>query len=763
MKEKIMEIINASKINMNPTEIMKKIKRDSSVEDLRELLNDLDELVKSGDLRTAPGNKYKINELIKGTIDMHLKGNAHLILDVKNDESEDIFIPRNQMNGAYDGDRVSIEITNKKRNEARVVKVLERNLGGGIGEVYSDNGELKIKSLNADLPYNIVVDKTDLKLFDGHLVKLAYVKDLSPKNVLVKVDRIIGHKNAPDIDTRLIAEEFNIPYEFSEEEDKEAESLPTELSESMINSELNNGRKDYRNDIIFTIDGKDTKDIDDAISLKMLPNGNYQLGVHIADVSYYVKEGSLLWKEAELRGNSNYLGDKVIPMLPIALSNGICSLNPNVDRYTISCIMEIDHSGNVVSKSINKGIIRSRKKMNYDAVQDIIENKDTEDTESYTTLPYVAREGETIEFIAFSNNMTKEELLEYNKDIEIKKGTEVNIPVRKILKNMHVVSKTLRAEKNRRGNLEFLGDEKKFEYDKNGKPCKILPHLQREAEKIIEDMMIVANESVATTFYEKNLPFVYRLHGTPVPRSLDEFLKFLSAQGIKYNGKINTENASNEQLQELISFLKSNLDEDKYKVYNRKLLRCMQKAYYGTDNIGHYGIGSECYTHFTSPIRRFSDLLVHKSITEYLVNKNYEDKFLKSWASYLTTVCEHISETERNSEKAEYAMDDMLVAEYMEGYDDEEGNHIGGYIGEEYDAIIDTCLPHSFFVQTPDLIEGRVDLALMDGFYQYNEEAAAYTKNNKVVLRYGDKVRVKCIGASKAKRTVDFELVRKVA
>ncbi len=188
----------------------------------------------------------------------------------------------------------------------------------------------------------------------------------------------------------------------------------------------------------------------------------------------------------------------------------------------------------------------------------------------------------------------------------------------------------------------------------------------------------------------------------------------------------------------------------------------MQKAYYGIENIGHFGIASECYTHFTSPIRRFSDLLVHTSINEYLVNKNYEEKFMKDWAAYLTVACEHISETERVSEKAEYAMDDMQDAEYMEGYIDNNGNKIGGHVGEEFDAVIDTCLPHSFFVQTDKLIEGRVDLATTKGFYQYNENLMAYTRNNKVALRYGDKVRVKCIAASKDRREIDFELVRKL-
>ena len=752
MKEEILKIINSSERNLNATEILDKIKSNTTAEDLRSLLDELDSLCKEGLIRTCSGNTYKKNDLIVGVLDVHEKGNAHLLMD----DGEDIFIPKNKMCGANDKDRVSVEITNKETNEGRVVRVLEKSLGNAIGEVYSEDGVLKVKCITKDLPYRVIVEESDLELVDGLLVKLKYVKNIDKHTVVASIDHIIAHKNAADADTRLIAEEFNIPVDFSKEALEEAKNMPEALTEEMINEALKEGAEDFRNDIIFTIDGKDTKDIDDAVSLKVLPNGNYELGVHIADVSRYVTEGSALWKEAFLRGNSNYLGDKVIPMLPIELSNGICSLNPNVDRFTISCIMEIDHSGKIVTKRITKGIIKSRKKMNYDAVQDIIEDKDTKDTNDYTTLEYVLKDGETLKSVAFENNMTESELLEYNPNFDSK---VVNVPVRKIIKNMFASSKEIKASKHRRGELEFISDEKKHKYDENGKTIDVVPRVQREAENLIEDFMIAANESVASTFFEMSVPFVYRLHGQPSPKSMEDFMKFLHSLGEVYNKKFDTDNISNFELQDLMEHFK---DKPIYKILNKKLLRSMQKAYYGIENIGHFGIASECYTHFTSPIRRFSDLLVHTSINEYLVNKNYEEKFMKDWAAYLTVACEHISETERVSEKAEYAMDDMQDAEYMEGYIDNNGNKIGGHVGEEFDAVIDTCLPHSFFVQTDKLIEGRVDLATTKGFYQYNENLMAYTRNNKVALRYGDKVRVKCIAASKDRREIDFELVRKL-
>ena len=758
MRKKILKIIESSSRNLNPIEILEMISgKNTTVEQLRDLISELDSMCNEGLILTGSGNTYKKSNLVKGVLDVHEKGNAHLIMP---SNMKDIFITRDGMHGACDNDIVLVEITEPENGVGRVVKVINRSLGKSIGEVVTENGKLKVISLDKNLPFDLEIeDNPNIELVDGLLVNLKYVKDINKRRVLARIDSVICHKNAPDADTRLLASEFQIPVDFCEEAIREAKAMPQELDESDIESEINKGREDFRSDIIFTIDGKDTKDIDDAIGLKMLQNGNFELAVHIADVSHYVKEGSALWKEAELRGNSNYLGDKVIPMLPIELSNGICSLNPEVDRYALSCIMEIDRSGNVVNKRVTKGIIKSRKKMNYDAVQDIIDGKDTEDTKDYTTLDYVATKNDTLESIAYKYNLTKEEILKYNPNIEIKQGVSVKIPCRDIIKNMYGLSKLLKIRKEKRGELEFLNDEKKFKFDENGKVIGITPRIQREAEKLIENFMIVANESVARIVFEKKLPFVYRVHGIPSQKSMEDFMKFLELTGNHYTGKLTAEQVSNFQLQDLIKYLKQ---KENYAVYSKKLLRCMQKAYYSPENIGHYGIASLCYTHFTSPIRRFSDLLVHKSLTEYLVNKNLEDKFLKDWASYLSVVTEHVSETERTSQECEYAMDDMLAAEYMEGYVDEEGVKHGGHIGEEYDATIDSCLPHAFFVQTDNLIEGRVELSTLADYYEYRDELMAYVRNNRVCYRFGDKVRVKCIGASKEKREVDFTLVRKM-
>ena len=391
MREKILQIIEKENRNLNPIEIMDQIKKNSTVDDLTKLMQELDKLCRDGILRQANGNSYKKNELITGVLDMHEKGNAHLL--VKN--GDDIFIARNNIHGANDKDTVLIDFVNKDKSEGKVVKIIKRSLGKSLGEVIDDNGKLYVKPLDKDLPFYIDIDINDCEfnLVDGLIVHLDYVKDISKDRVLAKVDSVIGHKNAPGNETQIamIASEFGIHLFFPEAVKEEAKKFPHGLKEEDIKLEIQKGRVDLRGDTTVTIDGKDTKDIDDAIQDEIYPNGNYKVTVDIADVSYYVKMGSAIWEYAELKGNSDYLANKVGPMLPVELSNGICSLNPNEDRYALSCTMEIDHAGHIVNQNVYLSVIKSKKKMNYDAVQDIIENKDTEDTKDYITLKYTVK------------------------------------------------------------------------------------------------------------------------------------------------------------------------------------------------------------------------------------------------------------------------------------------------------------------------------------------------------------------------------------
>lgn len=763
LQKKVLEIIKASNKKMDALEIIRTMKDKFTSEELKDVIDALNALCKEGALKSCSGNSYKLNDLLVGKVDMHGKGNAHVIIP----GHDDVFIPRDRMRGAKDKDLVSVEYTNKEKNEGKIVKILSRSLGSNVAEVIMVDGEPSLSLCGEGVDFDIEIEESDINLVDGMLVHLEYVKDISNDRVLAKIDKVLGHKNAllnpgqepTEVSGEIakIACEYSLKLEFNEDTLEEAKSMPKSLSEEMINEGLKNGREDFRGDIIFTIDGKDTKDIDDAISVRLLQNGNYELGVHIADVSNYVRPGNPLWKEAEYRANSNYLGNKVIPMLPVELSNGICSLNPNEDRFTISCIMEISHDGAVVSSRVAKGIINSKKKMNYDAVQDIIDDKETEDTKGYDTLEYTLKNGETLESVAFSNGLTKEELLSYNKGlIEEKEGSVINIPVRKVLKNMHDLSKKISAFKYRRGEIKFVGDETKIYQDENDKVVDIKARDQRPAERLIEDFMVVANEEVCK-FLEEYRIATYRIHGVPLEMKINEFMKFLELQGIHYPGHFDAANISSADCQKILEYLE---DKEMYKILNKKLLRCMQKAVYSTENIGHFGIASPKYTHFTSPIRRFDDLMNHTSIS-YIFENNFEldETFINSWRAYLTTYCEHASDQERNSEKCEYAVDDMLKAFYMEEH-----------IGEEFESTVDSLMPTAFFVQTDNYIDGRVDTIETGennyvgvlSKYNYNENLMAYTKNGKVELRYGDRVLVRCINADHTKRQIDFALVRKL-
>ena len=758
MREKIIDIITNENRGLNPIEIMDKIKKNNTVDDLRSLIHELDLLCRDGILRCTSGNNYIINDLITGIVDEHEKGNAHILVEGQ----EDIFISKNNMKGAHNKDVVLVDLIDKTKREGKITRILKRSLGSNVGEVINDNGVLKVVPVTSNLPYEVVIEENNLNLVDGLYVHLEYIDDLGHDRVLARIDKILGHKNAllnnagepTEVSGEIakIACEYEIPLEFREETLEEAKKMPKSLSKELIEDELSKGRVDFRNELIYTIDGKDTKDIDDAISVKILPNGNYELGVHIADVSYYVKPGMSLWKEAEERGNSNYLGNKVIPMLPVELSNGICSLNPNEDRFTTSCIMEIDHSGKVVNKKVCKGIIRSKKKMNYDAVQALIDKDfDSPELEGYNTLVYNLKDGETIADVAFNNGISVSELLEYNKDFNTK-TKEVNVPCSKIIENAYKLSKEISAMKKRRGELSFVSDETKIYQDDNDVPYDIKARDARPAERLIEDFMVAANESVAEFLTEHKLA-TYRIHGTPLEKKMEEYLKFLELIGIHYPLKINVENISPMDIQHLLDYIK---DEKMYKMLNKKLLRSMQKAVYSTENIGHFGIASPMYTHFTSPIRRMDDLLNHTSIGYILNNEHLEGKFINSWTAYLSTICEHISECERNSEKCEYAVDDMLKAYYMQDH-----------IGDEFEATVDTLLSGSFFVQTDNYIDGRCDIIEsnyvgINSYYDYNENIMAYTRNNRVDLRYGDRVLVRCTASDPESREIDFALLRKI-
>lgn len=782
MREKILEIIERENRNLNPIDIVNRLYKNSTVEDYRKVMDELDSLCRDGILRQTSGNAYKKNELITGVLDMHEKGNAHLLVK----DGPDIFIAKNNMKGATDNDTVLVDYVNKEKNEGKVVRVLKRSLGRSLAEVVDVDGVYKIVPLDKELPYEVVVDTkdTEFSLVDGLIVHIDYVRDITKGKVLAKIDRVIGHKNAPGNDTEIamIASEFGVSVQVPEDAKEEAKKFPKSLDPAEIEKELKLGRRDLRGDTTTTMDGKDTKDIDDAVQDEICPNANFQSTIDIADVSYYVKMGSAIWKYAESKGNSDYLANKVGPMLPIELSNGICSLNPNEDRYAVSCRLEIDHSGRIVNQEVFLSVIRSKKKMNYDAVQDILEGKETEDTKDYTTIKYTVKENETIDDIAFKNCITPERLLEFNKPEDFKSGNEINIPISDVIKLMYKVSKVMDTRLAKDGKCDFdSNSEKKQIFDENDKLIDIQPRVQREAEHIIENHMIYANVGFTrfvcgalAEIIPQMVPFVFRIHEKPNPKKIEDFMTMLSVFGVNYPKKINPENVSSRDIRDLLEYLK---DSDHYNVFSKKLLRSMQKARYSPENEGHFGLGLQDYCHFTSPIRRMADLLVHTIFRVFLVEKDYSEENLRFWASYLTEVCEHISECERTSAECEYAVDDYYDAVYMEDK-----------IGKTFEATLDSPMPNSFFAETTDkYIDGKVDFIIneedakeletltdpneIEQFiaehvkpfpYEYNDAVYGYTKKGRVVYRYGDKILVSCIGSNPDKREIDFALVRKL-
>ena len=462
------------------------------------------------------------------------------------------------------------------------------------------------------------------------------------------------------------------------------------------------GRRDLRGEQIFTIDGDDTKDIDDAISIKRLSNGHYQLGVHIADVSYYVKEGDALDKDAMERGTSVYLVDRVIPMLPHELSNGICSLNPLVDRLAMSCVMEFDGKGKQIDYEIFESVICSKKQMTYKNVNLILEK-----------------------------NIVPEGYENFEESLH----------------TMKELADILRTMKEDRGYIDFEVDEAKILVDENCVPQDVVLRNRGVGENLIEDFMIAANECVATHIYFMNLPFLYRIHEVPKEEKIRSFLNYIQTLGYQVTGNLKENNPKS--IQKLIKMLD---DKPEFRVLSTLLLRSMQKAVYRAENIGHFGLASKCYTHFTSPIRRYPDTTVHRLLRTYLFQQKLDDNTMRHWEEKLVYIGEHSSSRERASIDCEREVEDMKMAEYMEKH-----------IGEEFEGMISSVLSFGMFVELDNLIEGLVPIKDMKDFFVYDEEHMTLTgERSHVKYTIGERVVVRVVRASKEEKIIDFEIIRKV-
>ena len=703
MKNDIINILKNSNKALSREELYNELDI-VSVEGVENLNKELDELVEDYTLYHTNKDRFMIFEdshLVKGKLSTNRKGYGFVEGGNTTSKEDDIFISADNMNGAIDGDLVICEITSKKniyKKEGRILKIIDRNLDGIVGEYQVKDGKGIVIPDNKKLKINLIIPKEEAhNVVPGHKV-LAKIKKETNNNIFYgTIEKILGHKNDPGVDILSVVYKYKINDEFPQEVMDSLNDIPDEVREEDFK-----GRTDLRNEQIFTIDGDDTRDIDDAISIKKLNNGNYLLGVHIADLGYYIEEGSPLDNEAMARGTSVYLVDRVIPMYPHKLCNGICSLNPDVDRLTISCVMEIDEKGKVVDHSLFPSVIHSRKQMTYKCVNKLLE------------------EG------------------------VVEEGYE---PFEKDLLLMNELSVILRKKMISKGYINFDVDEAKILVDENCVPIEIKRREQRTGEQLIENFMVIANETVAEHIFYMNLPFIYRVHEYPREERIRDFLSFVNTLGYHYNG--NLKDLNPRVVQGLLEYLS---DKKESKILNNLLLRCMQKAVYSSENIGHYGLASKCYTHFTSPIRRYPDTTVSRLLHTYLFNSSFNNDTIRHWDEKLSYVADLSSSKEQAAQNCEREVEDMKMAEYMESH-----------IGEEFEGMINSVLSFGMFVELDNLVEGLVPIKDMDDFYHYNEDTLTLTgqKSHKE-YRIGDRVRVKVVRASKEERQIDFELVEKL-
>ncbi len=697
MKERILKVLENVHEAKEAIEINDMLGLKSPSE-YRDVVNALEELVAEYKVFYTKKGKYILLKncpsLKIGKLSINKKGFGFVILD----KEEDIYIAKENLNDGLDDDIVLCEtFPGKIKREGKVIKVLKRELSTLVGEIVLKDNQFQLKLDDPKKDIEVILTKSStFYCVEGHKVLVKIVKQVSRRTFIADVIKIIGHKDDPGIDILSIAYKYGIYEDFSEEVEKELESIPNSVSDKEMV-----GRRDLTDKEIFTIDGDDTKDIDDAISLEMV-DGNYRLGVHIADVSNYVKEDTALGDAAYERGTSSYLADTVIPMLPHQLSNGICSLNPNEKRLAFSCVMDINDKGKVVDYEIFLSVIESKCKMTYKKVNDIIE-----------------------------------------RDI-VAPGYEPFVPT---LKKMKELADILRKEKIGRGYMDFDLDEAKAVQDENGKCIDIVRRERESGETLIEDFMIAANETVATHIYNMDLPFIYRIHENPKSEKIEDFVNLVKILGYKLRSNVN--DLTPKGIQNILNELR---DKKEFAILSSLLLRSMRKAEYSKENKGHFGLASRAYTHFTSPIRRFPDLTVHRLLKKYLVEGDYSMTTINTLDSLLVDIASHSSEREQASVNAERDVLDMKMAEYMESH-----------IGEEYEGIITSVTNFGFFVELPNLIEGLVHVSTLKGdYFNYVEDLLAMIgKSTKKTYRIGDTVNIRVVAANKEAGLIDFEIVEK--
>lgn len=669
-----------------------------------DLLKDLEQDGRIVLTRTARYGVPERMDLLRGRLQAHAKGFGFLIPDDR--DHPDVYIHANDLKGAMNGDIILVRITSKSpsggRMEGEVVRIVKRGVLQTVGVFQSLETYGFVLPDDKRINRDIFIPKQSFKgAVDGEKVVVRIVNYPEGRAAAEgEIIEILGHKDDPGVDILSVIRKHQLPEAFPAEVMYEAEKAPDSITEEEI---IQQGRRDLRGLNIVTIDGADAKDLDDAVNVERLENGHYKLGVHIADVGYYVREGSELDKEAYDRGCSVYLVDRVIPMLPHRLSNGICSLNPQVDRLTMSCEMEFNEHMKVVKHDVFTSVIRTKERMTYANVRKIVEDEDPELLERYA-------------------------------------------PLIEDFRLMKELAMKLRDARMRRGAVDFDFEESKIIVDESGKAIDIVKRERSVAEQIIEEFMLAANETVAEHFHWLKVPFLYRIHEDPDPEKLQNFMAFAANFGYHVKGRGNSVHPR--ALQDLLEQIQGTKEQT---VISTMMLRSMKQAKYDSESTGHFGLAAEYYSHFTSPIRRYPDLVIHRVMREVIENGGaLTEKRHEYLASRMPDIAQQSSERERVAVEAERDTEQLKKAEYMQDK-----------VGEEFDAMVSSVTSFGMFIELENTVEGLIRLsALTDDYYHFDEaHMALIGERTSKVFRIGDEVKIRVAKVDMDDHTIDFELV----
>ena len=714
MREKILKLLQSDSYHpMVANQIFQLLNLKDSKE-FTQLVKTLNQLEDEGEITHNSRGEYatfeKLN-LAKGIIDVKDGGYAFVDTDLGG-----IFIKSDNINGAITYDEVLVEyyLDNLGRYEGKVVKIIKRNTRVIIGPVSRLRQKAIVRSIDSKIKLLVFIKEKDLKKAKvNDIVKVEITEYFPNMTADGKVVEVYGNKHLPGLDITSMVLSSGVPVEFPEDVKKEIKTIPNKIDSEVI-LQKNPKIRDLRDKLIITIDGDDAKDLDDAISLEYNDSGNYHLGVYIADVSHYVQEKSPLDTEALNRGTSVYLPDRVIPMLPKELSNGICSLNEKVDRLVMACEMEIDHDGKIINHDIFEAIINNKHRMTYSNVNAMLEDKNQAIRDAY-------------------------------------------LDIYPMLKQMNELAKTLRNKRIKRGSFEFESLEPRLILDQNGKVVDIVLRKQRSAEKLIEEFMLAANETVAEAMTWLNVPFIYRVHEEPSDEKITKLLETLDLFG--YNVKIKNKKAMPKKLQEVLLSLENDEEKDSEElskdiIINQMMIRSMSKAKYQEYNIGHFGLASECYTHFTSPIRRYPDLLVHRLVKQFMLG---EDEVtvtspVEYFASKVNYASIQSSKTEKRAEVLERDCVDYKKVEYA-----------SRFIGTITSGLLTSITNFGVFITLDNSIEGLVKYAdMQDDYYDVDDKFGRIVgERYHKVYQIGDRLTVKIVSANLEKSEINFKIIKK--